>query len=67
VWAPKTVRIDDADEVARSSIWSVIGIKGDTQNTDTDRRKHGTVFEPKHEAKAAKQAMTPTRLRSHAH
>jgi hypothetical protein len=60
VWAPKTVRIDDADEVARSSIWSVIGIKGDTQNTDTDRRKHGTVFEPKHEAKAAKQAMITT-------
>jgi hypothetical protein len=58
VWAPKTVRIDDADEVAKSSIWSVIGIKGDTQNTDMDRRrKHGTVFEPKHEAKTAKQAM----------
>ncbi|CAN6288245.1 unnamed protein product [Urochloa humidicola] len=57
VWAPKTIRIDDADEVARSSIWSLIGIKGDKQKHDADhgvRNKHGTVFEPK---KAAKPVM----------
>jgi hypothetical protein len=61
VWAPKTIRIDDADEVAKSSIWSLIGIKGDEQNADMDGCKHGssTVFEPKHDEanKTAKQAM----------
>ncbi|TVU31002.1 hypothetical protein EJB05_22664 [Eragrostis curvula] len=57
VWAPKTIRIDDADEVAKSSILSLIGIKGDKQSTDMDGRKHGTVFELKHDAKTAKQAM----------
>ncbi|GJM84511.1 hypothetical protein PR202_ga00189 [Eleusine coracana subsp. coracana] len=57
VWAPKTIRIDDADEVAKSSIWSLIGVKGDKQNTDVDGRTHGTVFELKHEAKTAKQAI----------
>jgi hypothetical protein len=63
VWAPKTIRIDDADEVAKSSIWSLIGIKADDKqkNADMDGRKHGssTVFEPKHdeEKKTAKQAM----------
>ncbi|KAF8720488.1 hypothetical protein HU200_023733 [Digitaria exilis] len=57
VWAPKTIRIDDADEVARSSIWSLIGIKaaGDTKNQDDadhdGGHKHGTVFEPKSEGK----------------
>uniref|UniRef100_A0A0A9AM02 Dof-type domain-containing protein n=1 Tax=Arundo donax TaxID=35708 RepID=A0A0A9AM02_ARUDO len=57
VWAPKTIRIDDADEVARSSIWSLIGIKGDKKDADTGRHKLGTVFERKSEAKTAKQAM----------
>ncbi|TKV93922.1 hypothetical protein SEVIR_9G261700v4 [Setaria viridis] len=61
VWAPKTIRIDDADEVARSSIWSLIGIKGDKKRDDADHavgHKHGTVFEPKLEVnKAAKPGM----------
>jgi len=56
VWAPKTIRIDDADEVARSSIWSLIGIKGDRKQDAADHHgaaghKHGTVFEQKREAK----------------
>jgi len=58
VWAPKTIRIDDADEVARSSIWSLIGIKGDKAKQDgadhhaAAGHKHGgTVFEQKREAK----------------
>ncbi|XP_008806017.1 cyclic dof factor 2 [Phoenix dactylifera] len=29
IWAPKTLRIDDADEAAKSSIWAMIGIKND--------------------------------------
>ncbi|CAN6283165.1 unnamed protein product, partial [Urochloa humidicola] len=69
VWAPKTIRIDDADDVARSSIWSLIGIKGDKQKQNADHgvgHKLGTVFEPKHEAmKAVKPAMitsSPTLL-----
>ncbi|RLN15836.1 cyclic dof factor 1-like [Panicum miliaceum] len=55
VWAPKTIRIDDADEVARSSIWSLIGIKGDKKQDAADHHaaghKHGTVFEQKREPK----------------
>ncbi|WVZ58933.1 hypothetical protein U9M48_009149 [Paspalum notatum var. saurae] len=59
VWAPKTIRIDDADEVARSSIWSLIRTKGDDKKQD-EAADHaggrlGTVFEPKLEAK--KKAM----------
>ncbi|KAL5217024.1 hypothetical protein ABZP36_017708 [Zizania latifolia] len=54
VWVPKTIRIDDADEVARSSIWSLIGIKGDKVGTDHGREcKLAKVFEPKDEAKTA--------------
>jgi hypothetical protein len=65
VWAPKTIRIDDADEVARSSIWSLIGIKGDKKRDGADHaangHKHGTVFEPRLEAsKAAKPGMIVT-------
>ncbi|CAL4941742.1 unnamed protein product [Urochloa decumbens] len=63
VWAPKTIRIDDADEVARSSIWSLIGIKGDKQKQDADHHgvghKHGTVFEPKKAAKPATITSSP--------
>uniref|UniRef100_A0ACD5TV50 Uncharacterized protein n=1 Tax=Avena sativa TaxID=4498 RepID=A0ACD5TV50_AVESA len=52
VWVPKTIRIDDADEVARSSIWSLIGIKGDKVGTDDSRGcKLARVFDPKDEAK----------------
>ncbi|KAL6642939.1 hypothetical protein ACP70R_021120 [Stipagrostis hirtigluma subsp. patula] len=58
VWAPKTIRIDDADEVARSSIWSLIGIKGNKQHdADSCKQKLGTVFEPKCEAEMAKHAV----------
>ncbi|XP_066387138.1 cyclic dof factor 1-like [Miscanthus floridulus] len=60
VWAPKTIRIDDVDEVARSSIWSLIGIKTDKKQQDADaaggHKQLGTVFEPKLEA-TKKQAM----------
>lgn len=52
VWVPKTIRIDDADEVARSSIWSLIGINGDKVGTDDGRGcKITRVFYPKDEAK----------------
>jgi len=52
VWVPKTIRIDDVDEVARSSIWSLIGIKGDKVGTDDGRGcKLARVFDPKDEAK----------------
>ncbi|MCH1922524.1 hypothetical protein L9G15_24245, partial [Shewanella sp. A3A] len=54
VWVPKTVRIDDVDEVARSSIWSLIGIKGDKGGADHGRGcKLSKVFESKDEAKAS--------------
>uniref|UniRef100_A0A0D9Z2N2 Dof-type domain-containing protein n=1 Tax=Oryza glumipatula TaxID=40148 RepID=A0A0D9Z2N2_9ORYZ len=54
VWVPKTVRIDDVDEVARSSIWSLIGIKGDKVGADHGRGcKLAKVFESKDEAKTS--------------
>ncbi|KAL6883460.1 hypothetical protein ACP4OV_010874 [Aristida adscensionis] len=58
VWAPKTIRIDDADEVARSSIWSLIGARGGDGGkqhdaADAGKQKLGTVFEGKTAAKHA--------------
>lgn len=67
VWVPKTIRIDNADEVARSSIRSLFGIKGDDRDeqiSGTSGQKLATsVFEPKqHEAKMAKHAEAITSL-----
>jgi len=53
VWVPKTIRIDDADEVARSSILSLIGINGDKAGKDGRGCKLARVFEQKEEAKTA--------------
>ncbi|VAH87234.1 unnamed protein product [Triticum turgidum subsp. durum] len=54
VWVPKTIRIDDVDEVARSSIWSLIGIKGDKEEKDDGKGcKLARVFDPKDEAKTS--------------
>lgn len=33
LWAPKTLRIDDPGEAARSSIWATLGIKNDNPNS----------------------------------
>ncbi|KAG8088274.1 hypothetical protein GUJ93_ZPchr0010g7673 [Zizania palustris] len=53
-----TIRIDNADEVARSSIRSLFGFKGDNEEADTGvRHKLATVFEPKRDAKTAKHTM----------
>ncbi|XP_062216679.1 cyclic dof factor 1-like [Phragmites australis] len=52
VWVPKTIRIDDTDEVARSSILSLIGINGDKVGKDGRGCKLASVFEQK-EAKTA--------------
>lgn len=30
IWVPKTLRIDDPEEAAKSSIWTTLGIKNDT-------------------------------------
>ncbi|KAJ1298605.1 hypothetical protein BS78_01G466600 [Paspalum vaginatum] len=53
VWAPKTIRIDDADEVARSSILSLIGINGDKAGKDGRGCNLTRVFQQKEEAKTA--------------
>ncbi|KAL6867191.1 hypothetical protein ACP4OV_015215 [Aristida adscensionis] len=53
VWVPKTIRIDDADEVARSSILSLIGINGDKVGKDGRGCKLASVFEQNEEAKTA--------------
>ncbi|KAK8446706.1 hypothetical protein SEVIR_9G529800v4 [Setaria viridis] len=58
VWVPKTIRIDDADEVARSSILSLIGINGDKASKDGRGCKLARVFEQqKEEAKTATHAV----------
>ncbi|PSS07921.1 Cyclic dof factor like [Actinidia chinensis var. chinensis] len=44
---PKTLRIDDPDEAARSSIWETLGIKNDC----IDRRNLFKAFQPKDEKK----------------
>ncbi|XP_040384440.1 cyclic dof factor 1-like [Oryza brachyantha] len=61
VWAPKTIRIDNADEVARSSIRSLFGFNaGGDRKADDDTaaaaapHRLTTVFEPKKDAKTAK-------------
>lgn len=70
VWAPKSIRIDDVDEVARSSIWSLVGIKGDqTKQQDAadghaggHSKQLGTVFEPKRGEATKKAMMTSSPL-----
>ncbi|XP_077230374.1 cyclic dof factor 2-like [Tasmannia lanceolata] len=49
-WVPKTLRIDDPDEAARSSIWDTLGIKHDQKEPIT---KGGIfkAFQPKMEGK----------------
>jgi hypothetical protein len=61
VWVPKTIRIDNADEVARSSIRSLFAFRGgdkaDDNNDDDGTGVHKlatTVFEPKRDSKTAK-------------
>ncbi|WOL14732.1 cyclic dof factor 3-like [Canna indica] len=44
LWVPKTLRIDDPEEAAKSSIWSTLGIKPDI----------GSIFQSKAESKAHK-------------
>jgi hypothetical protein len=53
VWVPKTIRIDDVDEVARSSILSLIGINGDKAGKDGRGCKFARVFEQKEEARTS--------------
>nr|ACG28902.1 hypothetical protein [Zea mays] len=70
VWAPKSIRIDDVDEVARSSIWSLVGIKGDQTKQQDAADDHagghskqlGTVFEPKRGEATKKAMMTSSPL-----
>ncbi|GFY88458.1 cycling DOF factor 3 [Actinidia rufa] len=46
VWIPKTLRIDDPSEAAKSSIWSTLGIKNEKHNS-TNRRSMFKAFESK--------------------
>ncbi|KAF4384738.1 hypothetical protein F8388_004045 [Cannabis sativa] len=49
LWVPKTLRIDDPDEAAKSSIWSTLGIKPD-KNTPIIRGGIFKAFQPKSDA-----------------
>ncbi|XP_077235971.1 cyclic dof factor 1-like [Tasmannia lanceolata] len=50
LWVPKTLRIDDPDEAARSSIWATLGIKQD-QNERITKGGIFKAFQPKMEGK----------------
>lgn len=43
-WIPKTLRIDDPEEAAKSSIWSMVGIKNDKVN-GCSRRELSKAFD----------------------
>ncbi|XP_062091644.1 cyclic dof factor 3-like [Humulus lupulus] len=49
LWVPKTLRIDDPEEAAKSSIWSTLGIKPD-KNTPIMRGGIFKAFQPKSNA-----------------
>ena len=55
VWIPKTLRIDDPNEAAKSSIWTTLGIKNDGSNgasllrafqSKGDEKKHPAEMSP---------------------
>lgn len=48
LWVPKTLRIDDPDEAAKSSIWATLGIKPD-QNEPISKGGIFKAFQPKTE------------------
>ncbi|XP_058107674.1 cyclic dof factor 2-like [Magnolia sinica] len=51
LWVPKTLRIDDPDEAARSSIWATLGIKHD-KNRPITKGGIFKAFQPKAEGKS---------------
>ncbi|MQL77805.1 hypothetical protein Taro_010234 [Colocasia esculenta] len=50
LWVPKTLRIDDPDEAAKSSIWATLGIKPDP-NESTKKAGIFRAFQPKTDSK----------------
>ncbi|KAJ4971809.1 hypothetical protein NE237_004908 [Protea cynaroides] len=55
LWVPKTLRIDDPDEAAKSSIWDTLGIKPD-QNEPRTKGGIFKAFRPKMEDRVASDA-----------
>ncbi|XP_042481605.1 cyclic dof factor 2-like [Macadamia integrifolia] len=55
LWVPKTLRIDDPDEAAKSSIWATLGIKPD-QNEPITKGGIFKAFQPKMEDQVASDA-----------
>ncbi|XP_043692086.1 cyclic dof factor 2-like [Telopea speciosissima] len=55
LWVPKTLRIDDPDEAAKSSIWATLGIKLD-QNEPRTKGGIFKAFQPKMEDQVASDA-----------
>ncbi|RWR75801.1 zinc finger protein [Cinnamomum micranthum f. kanehirae] len=51
LWVPKTLRIDDPDEAAKSSIWATLGIKPD-ENEPITKGGIFKAFQPKTEDKS---------------
>ncbi|AQK65537.1 Cyclic dof factor 2 [Zea mays] len=74
VWAPKTIRIDDVDEVARSSIWSLVGVRGDREQQGAAAQvtssgqcsSPGACRPPRRPWRQARRSFTPTPSRSRA-
>ncbi|XXG87663.1 hypothetical protein AAC387_Pa11g2295 [Persea americana] len=51
VWIPKTLRIDDPDEAAKSSIWATLGIKNDKSDGTIKGAGLFKAFQPKTDEK----------------
>ncbi|KAF3326372.1 cyclic dof factor 2 [Carex littledalei] len=49
IWVPKTLRIDNPEEAAKSSIWAMVGARN--EKTDKIGGKIAKMFEPKGEVK----------------
>ncbi|KAJ4796476.1 DOF zinc finger protein 1 [Rhynchospora pubera] len=57
IWVPKTLRIDNPEEAAKSSIWTMVGIKND--KADKFEGKIANMFEPKGAAKESSMLKKP--------
>nr|XP_043632528.1 cyclic dof factor 1-like [Erigeron canadensis] len=58
LWVPKTLRIDDPDEAAKSSIWATLGIKTDT-SVSANGRGMFKAFQSKGEEKNSLKETSP--------
>ncbi|XP_076901692.1 cyclic dof factor 1-like isoform X1 [Bidens hawaiensis] len=59
LWVPKTLRIDDPEEAAKSSIWATLGIKNDRTTVGTNGGGMFKAFESKSDEKSPVKEASP--------